>query len=107
VTGRREDGETGRRVPGPVAERELSEALRRDLRRHAARERGHGTFWRSLALIGAVGWSVAVPTAGGALLGHYLDARWGSGVRYTLILITAGAILGSSVAWRFIGRYRS
>jgi ATP synthase protein I len=91
----------------PAPKKKLREALRRDLERHAGREQGQRTFWRSLSLIGAVGWSIVVPAVGGALLGHYLDRRWGAGVRYALLLLTVGVLLGSIAAWRIIGRYRT
>jgi ATP synthase protein I len=90
----------------PAPKEELRDILRRDLERHAGRERGQRTFWRSLSLIGAVGWSIAVPSVGGALLGHYLDRRWGTGVRFALLLMTVGVLAGSMAAWRIIGRYR-
>jgi ATP synthase protein I len=46
-----------------------------------------------------VGWPIALASAGGALAGRYLDARFGTGVQFTLMLLTAGAILGSYTAW--------
>lgn len=80
----------------------LQEALRRDLAREERRERGHDPFWRSLAVLGTVGWLIVVPAAGGALLGRLLDRHWGTGVHFTLILMTVGVILGSVAAWRSI-----
>jgi ATP synthase protein I len=46
-----------------------------------------------------VGWPIALASVGGALAGRYLDGRYQTGVRYTLMLLTAGAILGSYLAW--------
>jgi hypothetical protein len=53
-----------------------------------------------MALIGSVGWPIALLTAGGALLGHWLDERTGGGIAATLGLLTAGAVAGSLVAAR-------
>lgn len=86
----------------PLGRNRLRNALRRDLERHERREHGSRTFWQSLALIGAVGWSIALCAVGSALLGQGLDHRFGTGVRFTLILLTTGAALGSFLAWRVI-----
>jgi ATP synthase protein I len=79
---------------------DIRRALERDFSRHARREQGHRTFWQSLGVLGMVGWPISLAAVGGALLGRYLDARFGSGVRFTLMLLTAGAMLGSYTAWR-------
>jgi cytochrome c biogenesis factor len=41
---------------------------------------------------------------GGALLGRLLDARAGTGIRFTLMLLTLGTALGSWVAYRALRR---
>lgn len=74
-------------------------ALRRDLSGYTRREPGHRSFWRSLGVLGMVGWPIVLLTVGGALLGRILDGRWGSGIRFTLMLLTLGALIGSVVAW--------
>lgn len=78
---------------------DAQERTRRDLVRLRQREPGGG-FWRSVALIGSVGWPIVLLATGGALLGQYLDNRWGTGVHATLILLTVGTTLGSWVAFR-------
>jgi ATP synthase protein I len=83
---------------------DLRRALERDTRRHARRERSSASFWRSLSVLGVVGWSIALPAAGGALLGWRLDRRFASGVRYTLMLLFAGVIVGALVAWSAVRR---
>lgn len=72
---------------------------RRDIDRLRRREAG-GRFWRSLALIGSVGWPIVLLATGGALFGRYLDTRWGTGVRFTLMLLTIGTALGTFIAFR-------
>jgi len=81
-------------------------SLDRDVDRYARRERSSETFWRSLSVLGTVGWSIVLPAAGGAWLGHRLDLRFGTGVRFTLMLLTAGVMIGSVVAWRVIRSHR-
>ncbi|MGE5192319.1 MAG: AtpZ/AtpI family protein [Deltaproteobacteria bacterium] len=77
-----------------------------EVRRQAERagRARHLTFWQGLGLVGSVGWMVAVPTVGGALLGRWLDARFGTHVFWTLSLLFAGVVLGSASAWRQIKR---
>jgi len=80
----------------------LDEA-RRAVDRDAARvkePRNRTSLLRAMALIGSVGWPIAVLTAGGAILGHWIDERIGGGVAATLVLLMAGAIGGSLLAAR-------
>ncbi|HUK63658.1 MAG TPA: AtpZ/AtpI family protein [Dongiaceae bacterium] len=77
------------------------ERTRKDLERLSRRESGN-RFWRSLALIGAVGWPIVLLATGGAILGRYLDTRVGTGIRFTLVLLLAGTVLGSLIAYRTV-----
>lgn len=81
-------------------------SLERDVGRLERRARSGAAFWRSLSVLGTVGWSIALPAAAGAWLGHRLDARLESGVRFTLMLLVAGVMLGSFVAWRVVREHR-
>jgi ATP synthase protein I len=57
-----------------------------------------------LALVGSVGWPIVLLATGGALLGRYLDGRWGTGIRFTLALLTLGTAAGTFIAYRTVGR---
>lgn len=81
-------------------------SFERDVGRFERAERTGATFWRSLSLLGAVGWSIALPASAGAWLGHRLDTRFGTGVRFTLMLLVAGVLLGGSIAWRVVRSHR-
>jgi ATP synthase protein I len=83
------------------------ESLHRDVERLARREPSAASFWRSLSVLGTVGWSIAVPAALGAWLGHRLDLHFESGVRFTLMMLFGGVILGSVIAWRVVREHRS
>jgi hypothetical protein len=74
-------------------------STRRDVARFRRRE-SDDHFYRSLALIGAAGWPIVLLATGGALLGRYLDARAGTGIRLTLILLMLGTLMGSFAAYR-------
>jgi len=77
-------------------------AVRRDGSRLARREKGHRSFWQSLGVLGMVGWPIALGSVGGSLLGRYLDTRFETGVRYTLMLMTAGVLIGCFAAWKSV-----
>jgi ATP synthase protein I len=53
-----------------------------------------------------VGWSIALPAVLGTFLGLRLDLRFETGVRFTLMLLVAGVMLGSAIAWRIAGEHR-
>ena len=78
---------------------DMESSIKRDLNRHARRETDNRTFWQSLGVLGMVGWPIALASVGGALLGRYIDLRFDTGIQFTLMLLTAGAMLGSYTAW--------
>jgi Putative F0F1-ATPase subunit Ca2+/Mg2+ transporter len=51
-----------------------------------------------------VGWPIVLLATGGAFLGRYLDVRGDTGVRFTLLLVTVGAALGTWIAFRTLRR---
>ena len=85
---------------------DLASTLERDFERRRRREKGHRSFWKWLGVLGMVGWPIAFTTVGGALLGHYLDVRFNTGIQFTLLLLTIGVVIGSLVAWNVIGKDR-
>jgi ATP synthase protein I len=68
----------------------------------AQREANQGV-WSGLGMLGAIGWSVAVPTIVGAMLGHWWDRRHPGGHSWTLVLLVAGLVMGCANAWRWMG----
>jgi len=94
---------TGTRSPSDDVRRpNLRGTLQRDLRRYDRREPGSRGFWRSLGVLGSVGWPIAMATVGGALAGRWIDARWDTGIRFTLMLLVAGAVAGAAIVWHLI-----
>lgn len=84
----------------PPGRPDLRERLRRDADRYARRQGREASFWRSLGVLGAIGWPIVLAAVGGALVGRWLDARWRSGIRMTMILLVAGVVAGGWIAWR-------
>jgi len=81
---------------------DLRARMGRDLDRYSRRERDASSFWRSLGVIGSVGWPIVLGGVGGALAGRWLDAHWNMGIRITLTLLVAGVALGAAIAWHLV-----
>ena len=56
---------------------------------------GFGTF-------GIIGWSIAVPTVGGAFLGMWLDKVAPQSFSWPIALILGGLVMGIIIAWGWI-----
>ncbi|HRY16698.1 MAG: AtpZ/AtpI family protein [Candidatus Competibacteraceae bacterium] len=80
----------------------LNQVGRKATRKQRARETDRPSVWFGLGLFGAVGWSVALPTVLGALLGLWLDRNWPGPHSWTLTLLAAGLVLGCANAWRWL-----
>ena len=51
------------------------------------------SFWRLVAVMSSLGWSLVVPIVGGALLGRYLDRLTGHEFTWTIGLLLGGMAL--------------
>jgi ATP synthase protein I len=60
------------------------------------------TVWFGLGMMGLIGWSVAIPTLIGALLGLWLDQRYPGGRAWTLALLVVGLAIGCLNAWHWV-----
>jgi ATP synthase protein I len=91
----------------PPAGAEFSTQVRRkETRKLKARGCKREGVWFGLGMIGIIGWSVALPTLAGALLGAWIDRTWPSRYSWTLMLLLGGIILGSLNAWHWVGQER-
>ena len=73
-------------------------------RKRRAQRAGDQGVWFGLGMSGLIGWSVAVPTVLGAVLGVCLDARHPQPFSWTLTLLFAGLVLGCFNAWRWVAQ---
>ncbi len=71
-------------------------------RKQRARENRRPTTWFGLGMFGLVGWSVAIPTLIGIMVGLWLDARWPGLPSWTLTFLIIGVALGCLNAWYWI-----
>lgn len=60
--------------------------------------------WFGLGMMGLIGWSVAIPTLLGALLGLWLDQRYPGGRSWTLALLVVGLAIGCLNAWHWVAK---
>lgn len=73
-------------------------------RMKAARDTPAPSPLRGVGTFGMVGWSVAVPTVGGAFLGLWLDRVAARGFSWTLALLLAGLVIGIFIAASWINK---
>jgi ATP synthase protein I len=75
-----------------------SKAVRKLRAQHA----GGQSVWFGLGMSGLIGWSVAVPTLGGAMLGLWWDHRHPGAHSWTLMLLAIGLVVGCANAWHWV-----
>lgn len=81
----------------------LGDAVRlREERRARWKREGERSIGQNLAMIGALGWSIVVPTLIGMFAGRWLDRHVGGGVFWTLGLLVAGLAVGCVLGWQRI-----
>jgi len=73
-------------------------------RKLRARREGDRGVWFGLGMSGLVGWSVAVPTLLGAMLGLWWDRHHPGARSWTLMLLVAGLVIGCANAWHWVAR---
>ena len=61
---------------------------------------GERSVGRNLAMIGALGWIIVVPTLLGVFSGRWLDRHFASGIFWTLGLLVLGLAVGCWMAWK-------
>ncbi|MCB0113856.1 MAG: AtpZ/AtpI family protein [Caldilineaceae bacterium] len=78
----------------------------KEQRKLRARRSRAESIWFGLGTFGIIGWSIAVPTLLGILVGLWLDRRYPTGFSWTVALLFAGVTLGIFNAWYWISRER-
>jgi ATP synthase protein I len=90
---------------GPPHPERLDQAVRtRRERRARWQEQGERSIGQNLAMIGALGWTIVVPTLVGVFAGRWLDRHFETGIFWTLGLLVAGLALGCALAWKRMNR---
>jgi len=84
------------------AEKLVEQIGSRARRKQKAREQGERTIWFGLGMFGLVGWSIAIPTILGIVLGVWLDNQWPGKPSWTLTFLFIGVTLGCLNAWYWV-----
>jgi ATP synthase protein I len=71
-------------------------------RRIKARRSGPHSVWFGMGMFGLVGWTVAISTLLGVVLGVWIDRTWPSRYSWTLMLLLAGLMAGLMNAWYWV-----
>jgi ATP synthase protein I len=83
----------------PTFSREVAAKAARKLK---VMRNGPQGVWFGLGMSGLIGWSVAVPTFLGAMVGFWWDRHHPGSHSWTLALLAAGLVLGCVNAWHWI-----
>lgn len=82
-----------------------AEHIRRSAERlRRARSTAGASPLRGLGAFGMIGWSIAVPTVGGAFLGLWLNRVAPQDFSWPIALILGGAVIGGLIAWNWVGK---
>jgi ATP synthase protein I len=87
-----------------TAENLIRQVGLRQARIARGKKEGPPSFWRSVAMVGAIGWAVALPTLVGVAAGRWIDHEWPSRYSWTLMLLLGGLAMGCLDAWMRINR---
>ena len=79
-------------------------AHKQDRKVRARREKNRSP-WFYLGMMGVVGWSVAVPTVVGALIGAWADQSFPGPLSWTLMGLAIGVLAGCLVAWGWVKQH--
>ncbi|MBS0579647.1 MAG: AtpZ/AtpI family protein [Proteobacteria bacterium] len=83
------------------SDRRLQAAVHtRQARRERWQREGERSMGQNLAMIGALGWTIVLPTLIGMFMGRWLDRLLGMGIFWTLGLLAAGLTLGCVLGWK-------
>lgn len=88
----------------PARNEGADEIGRQAKRKLAAKKRRARNPFYGLGMFGLVGWSVAIPTLAGTVLGLWIDAQFATVRSWTLIGLLAGVTLGCFNAWYWISK---
>jgi ATP synthase protein I len=90
--------------PSSQETRFSTEVAAKAARKLQVQRHGKQGVWFGLGMFGLIGWSVAVPTILGAMLGLWWDKHHPGAHSWTLALLVAGLVIGCANAWHWIAQ---
>lgn len=88
----------------PKPDKPADDIARHAMRLKSARDNPGPSPLRGIGTFGMIGWSIAVPTVGGAFLGLWLDRAAPQAFSWTIALILGGVVLGAFIAASWINK---
>ena len=73
-------------------------------RKLKAQRKAGRNVWFGFGMFGLIGWSVAIPTLLGAMLGVWLDGRYPGTHSWTLSLLIVGLFMGCASAAHWVAK---
>lgn len=87
--------------PNHSGKRKMVHAIRkRERERRRWEEEGERSVWQNLAMLGALGWLIVIPTLVGLAVGRWLDRTFETGITLTAAGIFLGVCAGGVLAWQ-------
>jgi ATP synthase protein I len=77
-----------------------------EARKIKARQNKSKGVWFGLGMMGMIGWSVAIPTLIGVVIGIWLDSIYPGHISWTITFLFAGLVVGCANAWYWVERER-
>jgi ATP synthase protein I len=85
-----------------TSDREFIQQVSAKAARKLRAQRNGESVWFGLGMSGLIGWSVAVPTVVGAMIGLWWDNHHPGAHSWTLMLLTIGLCVGCANAWHWV-----
>ncbi len=92
----KEKEDKGKNLPGTVGKKAA--------RRIKARRTRDRSVWFGLGTFGMVGWTIAITTLIGVVIGIWIDRNWPGTYSWTLTFLFIGLIIGCMNAWYWINK---
>ncbi len=77
---------------------------KKEVRKMRARREQGRSIWYGLGMFGMVGWSIALPTVLGAMIGVWVDRHWDPPFSGTFTGLFGGLAVGCWIAWYWVRR---
>lgn len=85
-------------------DKSTDDITRQAKRMKSARDNPGPSPLRGIGTFGMIGWSIAVPTVGGAFLGLWLDRAAPQEFSWTVALILGGVVVGAFISASWINK---
>jgi ATP synthase protein I len=83
---------------------EFEKMVQKKVVRHQKGKRNPSRVLFGMGMFGLVGWTIAIYTILGIVLGSWIDRNWDSSYSWTLTLLIIGLISGIMNAWIWINK---